>query len=354
MAATERTLWEETLARLRDLEEEVKRVEEMVVSRLGERPGEPPPAPPATAGGAPVGVQARSLLLRDAPGLVARLRRQVRGDPLGVVAFEYPAGCFEAGRPPEEAHAACLLHHALNTARLAMFVAARHGYQATSVEVVGLCALLHDVGMEAVAPELFTKAAPLTRAERKRLEEHAPGGEERVRACPDLAGLLRAVVPRVVRQHHERVDGSGYPDGLDAPHIHEFARLVALAEAYETMVSPRPYKAPRLPHDAMTSLLLEAFGKKGPARYDRRLATSMLRALSLYPIGSGVALEDGSRGQVVESNPDAPEKPHVRLMWGSGGERLARARVVDLKNAGIQVVEAIPWPPSRQGGDKQP
>ena len=353
MAATERTLWEEALARLRELEEEVKRVEEMVVARLETQPGAPSQlSAPATASGAPMGEPARSLLLRDAPRLVAQLRRQLQGEPLRVLALDYPPSCFDRSRPPEQARASCLLHHALNTARLAMFVAARHGYRPTSVEVVGLCGLLHDVGMEGVPAELFVKAGPLSEAERRRLQDHAPEGEERVRACHDLDGLLRAVVPRVVRQHHERTDGSGYPDGLDAPHIHEFARLVALAEAYETMVTPRPYKPARLPHDAMTALLLEAFGKSGPARYDRRLATAMLRALSLYPIGSGVVLEDGSRGQVVESNPEAPEKPHVRLLWGPGGRRLERPRVVDLRQAGVRIAKAIPWPPP--GEDDEP
>jgi len=349
MAAAEQTLWEEALARLRDLEEEVKRVEEMVVARLAEAGGNEPASPPATAVGSATAPARRSLLLDEAPRLVAQLRRQVHSDPLDVLAFRYPASCFDPERPPEELRASCLLHHALNTARLAMFVAQRHGYRPTTIEVVGLCGLLHDVGMEVVPADLFAKAAPLTEEERRQLEDHAPEGEERVRSCRQLAGLLRAVVPRVVRQHHERADGSGYPDGLDAPHIHEFARLVALAEAYETMVTPRPYKPARLPHEAMATLLLEAFGKNGPARYDRRLATAMLRALSLYPIGSGVELEDGSVGQVVESNPDAPEKPHVRLIRGPGGQSLPRAKVVDLRRAGTGVVRAIPWPPP---GDK--
>ncbi len=344
MAANEQTLWEEALARLRDLEEEVKRVEEMVVTQLAEG-GRNEPTAPATAVGSAPAPATGSLLLDDAPRLVAQLRRQVSSDPLEVLAFRYPDGCFGPERSPEEVRASCLLHHALNTARLAMFVARRHGYRPTSVEVVGLCGLLHDVGMEGVPADLFAKATPLSEEERRRLEDHAPEGEERVRSCRQLEGLLRAVVPRVVRQHHERADGSGYPDGLDAPHIHEFARLVALAEAYETMVTPRPYKPARLPHEAMTTLLLEAFGKNGPARYDRHLATAMLRALSLYPIGSGVELEDGSRGQVVESNPDAPEKPHVRLLWGPGGQRLRRPKVVDLREAGAGVVKAIPWPP---------
>jgi len=342
MHPDEDAIWSEAFDRLRELEDEVKRMEEFVQDRLAvtEAPGGslPPAGFRRTCAPEPV------VRLGEVPRLVSEIGRRLDGDPLEALAFTYPPGAFASGAPPERIRRACLFHHSLNTARLAMYVGLRHGYQPSTVEVIGVCALVHDVGLEGISAELFAKPGPLTAAERSTLEAHAADGAERVRRCRDLDGLLRAIVPAVVRQHHERADGSGYPDGLDAPHIHEFAQLVALAEAYETMVSPRPYKPAMLPHDAMATLLLEAFGKGCPARLDRRLATSFVRALSLYPIGSGVRLQSGELGQVVGANPDAPDQPHVRVLRASDGSRLERPRVIDLRDAGLAVEQAVPLP----------
>lgn len=347
-------LGQEAWAKLRELEDEVKRVEELVLRHLAPAATVPEAAvgSPSPAMGAPAPEERRLaepaavLTVREVPRLVADIRRQLDADPLHALALAYPPEALSGGEAPEKVRRACLLHHATNTARLAMFVARRHGYQPTTVDVIGACALVHDIGLERVAAELFVKPGPLTASERRDLEAHAAEGAEQVRSCGELEGLLCAVVPAVVRQHHERTDGSGYPDGLAAPHIHEFAQLIALAEAYETMVSPRPYKPARLPHEAMSTLLLEAFGKGCPARFDRRLAASFLRALSLYPIGSGVRLQTGEVGQVVGSNSDAPERPHVRLLWRPDGRRVERPRVIDLRAAGLAVAQAVPLPPS--------
>jgi hypothetical protein len=102
----------------------------------------------------------------------------------------------------------------------------------------------------------------------------------------------------------------------------------------------------------MTTLLLEAFGKGGPERFDRRLATSFLRALSLYPIGSGVRLDSGEVGQVVGANPSSPDRPHVRVLWRPDGGKLKRPRVVDLRGESVAVAEAVALPPpASEAGD---
>jgi putative nucleotidyltransferase with HDIG domain len=345
MQPSETQLWRDVLGRLTELQDEVQRVEELVHRR-----GAEPKAPSAHLAAcrprwSPLGAPSPPITAESAPRLVARLRRQLDTDPLDGLALAYPLALFAPGVPPPRVQRECLSRHAIHTARLAMYVARAHGYEPSTVEVIGLCGLLHDVGMEATPPELFTKAGPLTGDEVSVLRAHTVEGFETLRADRRLDGLLRSVVARVVRQHHERVDGSGYPDGVAEPHIHEFARLVALAEAYEAMVTPRPYRAPCLPHEAMETLLLEAYGKAGRARrFDRPLAATFVRALSLYPIGSGVRLDTGETGQVVGSNPDAPERPFVRVLWSPSGEPLERPRVVDLREAPATVAAAVALP----------
>ena len=293
---------------------------------------------------APVLADARSLTPDRAMALLCEVRRGLRADPVRALDLSYPAGLFAPGADPRAVQRVCLLHHSVHTARLAMYVADRHGYQPSTVEVVGLCALLHDIGMERVPAELYVKAGPLTAGELRSVRHHPSEGGDVLAASSDFGGLLHVIVPQVVRQHHERTDGSGYPDGVDAPDIHQFASLLALVEAYETMVSPRSYRAARLPYDAMETLLLEAFGKGRPAHFDKCVATSFLRALGLYPIGSGVELDTGESGQVVGANADAPDEPHVRLLWAPDGRRLSRPRVVDLRHVGQRVARPVRLP----------
>ena len=357
MQPSESGLWREVLGKLRELQDEMRHVEELVYAEIAEAPPASA-APPVVAPTAPSPYQARApqhysplsaepavITLATAPRLVGRIRRALDADPLRALDLSYPPELFAPGVPPDRVQRECLHRHALNTARLAMHVASHHGYEPSTVEAIGLCALLHDVGMAHTPPELFVKTGPLTPEEVEALQAHTVEGAEMLRADRELDGLLRAVVSAVVRQHHERADGSGYPDGLDAPHIHEFAHLLALVEAYETMVTPRPYRQPCLPNEAMETLLLEAFGRAGrPARFDQRLASAFVRALSLYPIGSGVCLATGEMGQVVGSNPDDPARPHVRVLWGQDGQPLERPHVVDLCAAGTPVRRAIALP----------
>ena len=351
-------LWREVLERVNDLEDGVRHAEEAVHAHLDTAPARP-------AGGtaqagvphhapAPLPPEPMPLTVEAAPRIVAAIRRELDADPFRLLDLSYPPGIFAAGVSPDRVQRECMTRHAVNCARLAMFVASRHGYRASTVEVVGLCALLHDVGMAHTPPELFAKAAPLTADERHILEAHVVEGPSMLRTSRQLDGLLQAVASSVVAQHHERVDGSGYPDGLDEPHTHEFARLLALVEAYETMVSPRPYKAACLPNEAMETLLIEAFGKDGPARFDRRIATTFVRALSLYPIGSALRLQTGETAQVVGANPDDPAHPYVRLLLGPDGQPMRYPRVVDLGQVGPEVDKAVPLPPASSAAPDDP
>ncbi len=345
MKPSRNQLWREVLDRLAELQDEVKQVEELVHRRAVEPKGPSPHlAAPARHWG-PLGAAPLPVTPETAPRLVSRLRRRLDADPLHALALTYPPGLFAPGVPPQRVQRECLDRHAVHTALLAMYVARSHGYRPSTVETIGLCALLHDVGMESTPPELFTKPGPLTGGEVRIFQAHAAEGAEVLRADRHIDSLRRNVVAEVVGQHHERVDGSGYPEGLTAPHIHDFACLVALAEAYETMVTPRPYRSPCLPHEAMEALLLESFGKaRRAARFDKRLAATFVRALSLYPVGSGVRLDSGETGQVVGPNPGDPARPFVRVLWGPDGEPLGQPRVIDLCGAPVGVDAAVSLP----------
>lgn len=121
-------------------------------------------------------------------------------------------------------------------------IAKRMGLAEDDQELVHLCGLVHDIGKIGLPVGLLEKPGPLTLEERRQMEGHAAIGERILGKVDDYA-----VIANVVRHHHERVDGQGYPDGLAGEQIPLLSRIIAVADAYDAMTSDRPYR------DAMPS-----------------------------------------------------------------------------------------------------
>jgi putative nucleotidyltransferase with HDIG domain len=132
--------------------------------------------------------------------------------------------------------------HSTAVAVYARDIAARMGLDPTEQELAHLCGLVHDIGKIGLPPGLLEKTGPLTLEERRQMEEHAAIGE-RILANVDNYSEIATIV----RHHHERIDGQGYPDGLTGEDIPLLARIIAVADAYNAMTSDRPYR------DAMPS-----------------------------------------------------------------------------------------------------
>jgi putative nucleotidyltransferase with HDIG domain len=121
-------------------------------------------------------------------------------------------------------------------------IAARMGLSAEEQHLAHLCGLVHDIGKVGLAPGLLEKPGALTLEERRQMEEHPVIGERILRKVEDYAEIAQ-----IVRHHHERVDGHGYPDGVHGDEIPLIARIISVADAYNAMTSDRPYR------DAMPS-----------------------------------------------------------------------------------------------------
>jgi putative nucleotidyltransferase with HDIG domain len=105
-------------------------------------------------------------------------------------------------------------------------------------ELVHLCGLVHDIGKIGLPAGLLEKPGPLTLEERRQMERHSEIGERILRNVDDYSEIAD-----VVRSHHERIDGMGYPDGLHSDDIPLLARIIGVADAYDAMTSDRPYRA---------------------------------------------------------------------------------------------------------------
>ena len=153
--------------------------------------------------------------------------------------------------------------HSSAVAAWARVVGERLGLGPRDLLELGLGALLHDVGKVRVADRVLSKPGPLDSAEREQVSQHPVWGAELLERVP---GLER--VATIVRHHHERWDGTGYPEGLRGNRIPVASRIVAVCDAYEAMTSPRPYRAAWPPAAAAYELRAGAGTQFDPALVD--------------------------------------------------------------------------------------
>jgi putative nucleotidyltransferase with HDIG domain len=132
--------------------------------------------------------------------------------------------------------------HSAAVAVYARDIAARLALSEEDQQMAHLCGLVHDIGKVGLPAGLLEKPGALTLEERRRMEEHSAIGERILAKVDDYAEIAR-----VVRHHHERVDGNGYPDRVSGDEIPLLSRIIAVADAYNAMTSGRPYR------DAMPS-----------------------------------------------------------------------------------------------------
>jgi HD-GYP domain-containing protein (c-di-GMP phosphodiesterase class II) len=236
-----------------------------------------------------------------------------------------PLTLLPPGDTPER-HAAV---HGLNVAMVLGRVARFDAEWSQRLPDAILAALLFDAGMSAMPWEILSHAGPLNDEQRRQIEAHVGLSAEAVkRFAPQEGWLLDAV-----RAHHERLDGTGYPEGSKGEQIPRLARLLAVCDMYTALASPRAHRPALSLRSALTQTLLEA--EKG--RLDTPLA-ELLLTLSFYPVGTVVELSDGKVGLVV-ATPTSKDlnatlaRPVVQVLFDQAGKALALPQVVNLAQA---------------------
>jgi putative nucleotidyltransferase with HDIG domain len=160
-------------------------------------------------------------------------------------------------------------------------IASRMGLSESDQQLVHLCGLVHDIGKVGLPPGLLEKAGALTLEERRQMEQHSVIGERILSKVEDYSDIAR-----IVRHHHERVDGLGYPDNLGGDEIPLLSRIIAVADAYNAMTSDRPYR------DAMPSRVARLrLAQAVESQFD----TSVVAAFEAVLVGSSDAYRSGQR-----------------------------------------------------------
>jgi putative nucleotidyltransferase with HDIG domain len=171
--------------------------------------------------------------------------------------------------------------HSAAVAVYARDIASRLGLNSTEQDLAHLCGLVHDIGKVGLPAGLLEKPGPLTLDERRQMEEHSVIGE---RILENVEGYEE--IARVVRHHHERIDGQGYPDGLRADQIPLLARIIAVADSYDAMTSDRPYRD-SMPSRVARLRMAQAVGSQFDTSVVAAFEAILTQASGEYRIGVG-------------------------------------------------------------------
>lgn len=253
-----------------------------------------------------------------------------QGHPMRFVRAEVPSAWSYPGGPMFPAPARFVAAHAINVAQvIARIIPFDYEWSGRPLLPV-VAALVMDCGMLAVPAHVLAKVNPLTADERRVIEAHPKYGAELLLWCfPTMAGPLAAAVAT----HHERGDGTGYPNGLRGDDVPDLGRLLRAADVYAALREERPHRPALDPRAALTEVLLLA--ERG--QIDRDFAEYLLH-LAFFPVGTVVELTDGRVGVVVANHtnrldPRAPGRPVVAALAAADGSPLVRQEYVDLSAA---------------------
>jgi len=194
--------------------------------------------------------------------------------------------------------------HSVNVAILSILTCRSLGYDYQLTKHIAMGALLHDVGKAIVKGDLIQKQEPLSRFELDEVYRHVNYGYDMIKDDVSLSGYTK----QIVRLHHEKRDGSGYPLGLKETEIPDFVRIVTICDMFDAMTSNRVYRKSMPVYEVLDILLAESIYKLDPV-----ILQMFTKNICIYPPGSGIQLKDGRLGLVVEYNIFSPTRPKVRL-----------------------------------------
>jgi HD-GYP domain-containing protein (c-di-GMP phosphodiesterase class II) len=207
-------------------------------------------------------------------------------------------------------------------------------YDSAKLEQVALAGFLHDLGMFALPDTLVYKTGSLTEGELQFLREHPQHG---ARLFKEL-GTAHPAVGRAILQEHERWDGSGYPNRLTGDQIDEMAFVVGLADVFDALMGPRPYRRGMSPHRAICTLIAN-----GKTMFPHHILKALIDQFSIYPLGTTVRLNTGETGVVSQLNRQYALRPILQVSQQAGLSHGPASKTVDLRaETSLHIVEVVP------------
>jgi HD-GYP domain-containing protein (c-di-GMP phosphodiesterase class II) len=216
-----------------------------------------------------------------------------------------------------------LYYHVVNVCIFSLYLGQGLVYDGSHLVELGVFAFLHDMGISRYL-DIINQPKRLSPQEYSDIKQHPLIGPQ---ILDKIGKDLNLSVFEVIRQEHERIDGSGYPKGLKDDQIIEYAQIVGLTDVYEAMIHQRPYRDRYTSLEAIKAILTDK------NNFAHRLVKILIERIGIFPIGTFVQLNTREIGQVLRGNLELPLRPVVNIIFDSTGKRLKQSRQIDLADS---------------------
>lgn len=212
--------------------------------------------------------------------------------------------------------------HSLDTGVMATFMGVyAKKFNEFQIKQLGIGALLHDIGKLKIKHSIINKKGRLTKEEYEEVKKHPIYGEELLSKYPKISS--EAI--KIVGQHHERVDGNGYPKGLNDKQICTFGKIVSICDVYSAVKANRSYRKSMGPNESY-ELILAGSGTS----FDLNMVQVFKKSFAVYPLGCCVRLSNGNEGYVIRQNKGFPDRPVIRVLYDSVSKENIQYYEIDL------------------------
>lgn len=219
-------------------------------------------------------------------------------------------------------------HHSVSVCALLVAFGRSMKLPKEAIRDLALGGILHDIGNTSIPESLINKPGKLSEGEFIAMKEHVNEGVKLVSGL----NALSPIVMEVITQHHERLDGSGYPSGKAGKEISLYGQMAGIVDVYDAITSNRPYHRGMSPTQALKKLL-----EWSDHHFDPQLVHSFIRAIGIYPSGTLVRLESNRMGIVLEQNTGKLLEPVVKVFYHAGRQHYIPPEEVDLSKGGDRV-----------------
>jgi putative nucleotidyltransferase with HDIG domain len=225
-----------------------------------------------------------------------------------------------------------LLEHSVNVSILMTILAKHMMLDKDMIHHLATGALLHDIGKIKVDDKVLHKPGKLTAQEMQEMQSHVVFSKEILEAAEGISDISMDIAAN----HHERLDGTGYPNGLNADQLSQYARMIAIVDSYDAMTADRCYKDGMNPINAFKRLM-----KDTKTCFDPGLVSKFIQAIGVHPVGTLVKLKSQKLGIVTQTNFEEPLKPVVKVFYHAGNNHHTEIRDIDLSKIKDEIETSV-------------